>query len=315
MAALKTFLAFAAQSGAALRAAGKASDSPLGAAIARVVEAAGKRVVQRVGLSGLFLDVAAAGEAGFELGVETDGADWAALRCARDRDRGRQAALAGMGWKLARSWSLDWLNRPAEAEARLRAALGAPEPPEAILAAAPETGLAQPYIEAAFEVPRETAIADMPFASLAECLARIIGIEAPVHGDVVMERARLLWGAESLSAAERSKLQQALRLSGQLHGVQAVEGFWSTEAASPAPIPRDRRASIAMLRRPAMLPPAEVEAAALALQAAAPTASEVELAMGLTRMLGLEATAAIALQARLAAMVGSGRLKLLGMAP
>jgi hypothetical protein len=37
--------------------------------------------------------------------------------------------------------------------------------------------------------------------------------------------------------------------------------------------------------------------------------------MGLTRMLGLEATAAIALQARLAAMVGSGRLKLLGMAP
>ena len=315
VAALKTFLAFAAQSGAALRAAGKASDSPLGAAIARVVEAAGKRVVQRVGLSGLFLDVAAAGEAGFELGVETDGADWAALRCARDRDRGRQAALAGMGWKLARSWSLDWLNRPAEAEARLRAALGAPEPPEAILAAAPETGLAQPYIEAAFEVPRETAIADMPFASLAECLARIIGIEAPVHGDVVMERARLLWGAESLSAAERSKLQQALRLSGQLHGVQAVEGFWSTEAASPAPIPRDRRASIAMLRRPAMLPPAEVEAAALALQAAAPTASEVELAMGLTRMLGLEATAAIALQARLAAMVGSGRLKLLGMVP
>jgi hypothetical protein len=220
-----------------------------------------------------------------------------------------------MGWKLARSWSLDWLNRPAEAEARLRAALGAPEAaaPAPILAAPAQTGLAQPYIEAQFEVPRGTAIADMPFASLAECLARIIGIEAPVHGDVVMERARLLWGAASLSAAERTKLQQALRLAGQLHGVQAAGDFWSTEAGNPAPIPRDRRTSLALLRRPAMLPPAEVEAAALALQAAAPTASEAELALGLTRMLGLEATAAIALQARVAAMVGSGRLKLLGM--
>jgi hypothetical protein len=220
-----------------------------------------------------------------------------------------------MGWKLARSWSLDWLNRPAQAQARLRAALGAPEATAPTPIPAAETGLTQPYIEAEFEVPRETAIADMPFASLAECLARIISIEAPVHGDVVLERARLLWGTDTLSAAERTALQQALRLAGQLHGVQEAGGFWSTEAGNPAPIPRDRRASLAMLRRPAMLPPAEVEAAALALQAAAPTASEAELALGLTRMLGLEATASIALQARVAAMVGSGRLKLLGMAP
>ncbi len=314
VAALKTFLAFAADAGAALRATGAASDSPLGAAIARVVGEAGKRPVQRVGLSGLFLDVAAAGEAGFELGVETDGADWAALRCARDRDRGRQGALSGMGWKLARSWSLDWLNRPAQAQARLRAALGAPMEASAAIAAPAETGLAQPYVEADFEVPRGTAIPDMPFAGLAELLARIIAIEAPVHGDAVMERARILWGASALTAADRAALQQALRLAGQLHGAREAAGFWSSED-SPAPIARDRRAAAALLRRPPMLPTTEVEAAALALQEAAPAATEAELAMGLSRMLGLDPSAAIALEARVAAMVGAGRLTLLGRLP
>lgn len=314
VAALKTFLAFAADAGTALRATGAASDSPLGAAIARVVEEAGKRPVQRVGLSGLFLDVAAAGEAGFELGVETDGADWAALRCARDRDRGRQGALSGMGWKLARSWSLDWLNRPAQAEARLRAALGAPMEAAATIAAPAETGLAHPYVEADFEVPRGTPIPDMPFAGLAGLLARIIAIEAPMHGDAVMERARILWGASALTAADRAALQQALRLAGQLHGAREAAGFWSSED-SPAPVARDRRAAAAWLRRPPMLPTAEVEAAALALQEAAPAATEAELAMGLSRMLGLDPSAAIALEARVAAMVGSGRLKLLGRVP
>ena len=314
VAALKTFLAFAADRSGALRAQGAASDSPLGAAIAAVVEAAGKRPVQRVGLSGLFLDVAAAGEGGFELGVETDGADWAALRCARDRDRGRQGALAGMGWKLARSWSLDWLNRPAEAENRLRMALGAPQQAAPAIAAPAETGLSVPYVEATFEVPGEKPIPDLPFASLAELLNRIIAIEAPVHADAVMERARILWGAATLTAGDRAALLQGLRLAGQLHGAREVGGFWSAED-SPAAVPRDRRAAAAMLRRPPMLPPAEVEIAALALQSAAPATSEAELAMGLTRMLGLEPSAAIALEARVAALVGAGRLKLLGAVP
>ena len=311
VAALKTFLAFAADTTGALRATGAASDSPLGAAISRVVEGAGKRPVQRVGLSGLFLDVAAAGEAGFDLGIETDGADWAALRCARDRDRGRQGALGAMGWKLARSWSLDWLNRPASAEARLRAALGAPVV-EAVATAAPaETGLAQPYAEAVLEVPRDKPIPDVPFAALAGIVAQIIAAEAPVHTDAVMERARILWGAAALTAADRAALQQALRLAGQLHGAREAAGFWSAED-SPAPVARDRRAAAALLRRPAMLPPAEIEVAALALQAAAPAATEAELAAGLTRMLGLDAGAAIALEARVAALVGAGKLKLLG---
>ena len=307
VAALKTFLGFAAQSGG-LRPGGAGGQSPLGEAIARVVEAAGKRPVQRVGLSGLFLDVAAAGEGGFELGVETDGADWAALRCARDRDRGRQGALAGMGWKLSRSWGLDWLNRPAAAEARLRAALGAllpeaaPPPPPA------DVGLAIPYVEADIPALRDRAILATA-GSLSAALAEIIRIEAPVHLQAVVERAAVLLGP--LSATDRAAVVQGVELAKRLHGVVAQGDVLSAENSAPV-VPRDRRAAAAFLRRPALLPPAEIEAAAMALQAAAPAATEAELAAGLVRMLGLEPSAAPALEARVAALVGSGKIRLPG---
>jgi hypothetical protein len=79
------------------------------------------------------------------LGVEAEAADWAGVRCARDRERGRASALGQMGWRLHRAWSLAWLERPEAERARLRAALGAEEAaaaPEA--AAGPDPGLAAP---------------------------------------------------------------------------------------------------------------------------------------------------------------------------
>ena len=309
VAALKTFLGFAAQAGG-LRPTGGGGQSPLADAIAAVVTEAGKRPVKHVGLSGLFLDVAAAGETGFELGVETDGADWAALRCARDRDRGRQGALAGMGWKLSRSWGLDWLNRPAAARARLRAALGAQPTGAAPPTPPAETGLAAPYAEADVAALKDRAIL-ATMGSLSTALAEVVRIEAPVHLLAVVERARILLGAETLPATDRAMLVQGIELARRLHGVQADGDFLRAED-SPPPVPRDRRAAAAFLRRPAMLPPAEIEAAALALQAAAPAVTEAELGAGLARMLGLEASAAGALEARVAAMVGAGKLKLLG---
>ncbi|MBC7433593.1 MAG: hypothetical protein H7345_16150 [Rubritepida sp.] len=307
VAALKTFLGFAAAADGLRPMAGNAQ-SPLADAIAQVVEAAGKRPVKHVGLSGLFLDVAAAGPEGFELGIETDGADWAALRCARDRDRGRQGALSGMGWKLTRSWSLDWLNRPAAAQARLRQALGAPPEATTPAAAPADAGLASPYIEADVTALRDRAILVTP-GSLATALAGIVRIEAPVHIQAVVERAAILLGP--LTTAERATVVQGIELARRLHGLIAEGDFLRAED-SPAPVPRDRRTAAAHLRRPAMLPPAEIEAAALALQAAAPAVTEAELAAGLARMLGLDAGAAGALAARVAALVGAGKLSLPG---
>ncbi|WP_232479295.1 AAA domain-containing protein, partial [Roseomonas rosulenta] len=123
--ALKTFLAFAAAPAAAPRGGGDAAGGALTDAIAAAVTAAGREAVPHVGLAGLFLDVAARGENGYDLGIEADAGDWAALRCARDRERGRPAALEMMGWKLARAWSLAWYARPEAEAAKVMAALGA----------------------------------------------------------------------------------------------------------------------------------------------------------------------------------------------
>jgi hypothetical protein len=295
VAALKTFLGFAA-GGEGRRVAGSEA-SPIAALIGDIVREAEREPVARVGLSGLFLDVAARGADGFDLGVELDAMDWAQLRCARDRDRGRQMALEGMGWRLARSWSLDWLNRPEAARAALRQALGVEAPAAAAPAAAPETGLATPYAETALETPPTTR------AEWTDMMLAILRTEAPIHRDALFERAKLLTAA----GFNASEAQGALREAQLLHGAIEEAGFWRLED-TPLPTPRNRRAAAVHLRRAAMVPPAEVEAAARALLALQPRASEDEMAAGVVRLLGLDANANPAIAARLAVLAAQGRL-------
>ncbi len=314
VASLKTFLQAAASGlpdGAPAKATSGGVGDALGGVMAGEIRGAGKEAVLHVGTSGLFLDVAAREGADFILGVEADAGDWAGVTAARDRERGRAAALGQMGWRLHRAWSLAWLQRPDTEAARLRAALGAvPEEAPAPRVATPDPGLALPYVEAAVAVPA-TPIPDVPFAKLSEILAAIIRAEQPLHADSLMERARLLFGRERLEAPDRAALQQALRLAGQIQGVAEAGGFWTAEDAPPV-TPRDRRAVAPHLRRPAMVAPAEVEAAAKTLLAAMPGTTEAELAPGVARLLGLEASAAPAMAARIAALVGAGAIRVQG---
>jgi hypothetical protein len=308
VAALKTFLRFAAEGGDR-RAQGEDAAAPLSRVIAGELRGLGKDAVARVGTSGLFLDVAAKEGEDFVLGVEADAGDWAGVRAARDRERGRATALGQMGWKLHRAWSLAWLARPEAERARLRAALGAAPEEQAAAPVPADPGLAQPYAEAVVEVPKDTAIPDVPFARLSEILAAIIAAEQPVHGDAVVERLRLAWGKERLEATDRAAIQQALRLASQLQGVAEQGGFWRSEEA-PEIAPRDRRAASPHLRRAAMVAPAEIEAACRVLTGAMQVVTEEELAAGVTRLLGLDAAQAPAIAARVAALVGAGRVTL-----
>ncbi len=295
VAALKTFLGFAA-GGEAARAAAR-DGSAIAGLIGGLIAQSGREAVPRVGLSGLFLDVAARGAQGFDLGVEVDGADWSGLRCARDRDRGRQMALEGMGWALARSWSLDWLNQPEGAAARLRPALGLAAP-----AAAPVTAarLAPAYVEATLDKPPANR------AELAGLIAAIVATEAPVHGDAIQERLRLLLGA---AAPDAKGFAGALNDARLLQGLTEQNGFWFPEERGAVQA-RDRSAAAAHLRRPAMIHADEVAAAARLVLELDPRATEEELAQGLVRLLGLDPSAAPALAARVAILVGSGQLML-----
>jgi hypothetical protein len=310
VATLKTFLAFAAAGDGARATGNKTQAAPLATAIGKAIEAAGKEAVPRVGMAGLFLDVAARDSGNYVLGIEADAGDWAALRCARDRERGRDSALQAMGWKLARAWSLSWYGRPEAEAARIATLLGAAPAASAFESAAPtpETGLAEPYQEAAPEVPKSTAIADVPFATLAGILAEIIAVESPITTESLGERVRLLWGLEALATPARDALRQALALARQLHGVKEEQGFLLAEGAAIAP--RDRRAASAHLRRAAAVSPREIAAAAEKLLALRPATTEAELAAGIHRLLGLDANAAPAIAARLAGLIGAGVVKL-----
>jgi len=310
VATLKTFLAFAAAGEAPRAMAARTQAAPLAAAIGKAIEAAGLEAVPRVGMAGLFLDVAARDAGNYVLGIEADAGDWAALRSARDRERGRASALEAMGWKLARAWSLSWYGRPEAEAARIATLLGAPPaaattettPP------APATGVAEPYREAAPEVPKQTAIADMPFATLAGLLAEIIAVEAPITTESLAERVRLLWGLEALPAPARDALRQALQLARQLHGVKEEQGFLMAEGNVATP--RDRRNAGAHLRRAASVAPREIAAAAQKLLALRPATTEAELAAGIHRALGLDANQQTAIAARLAALIGAGVVKI-----
>jgi hypothetical protein len=60
------------------------------------------------------------------------------------------------------------------------------------------------------------------------------------------------------------------------------------------------------------VPPGEIAAAAQALLAARPGLTEAELAAGVHALLGLDAGAAVAIAARIAALVGGGAIRLGG---
>ena len=53
------------------------------------------------------------------MGIECDGASYHSARTARERDRLRQDVLEGMGWKIYRIWSTDWIKDPVSEGERL----------------------------------------------------------------------------------------------------------------------------------------------------------------------------------------------------
>ncbi|WP_439578973.1 AAA domain-containing protein [Elioraea sp.] len=309
VAVLKDFLAFAAGGTVAAAQAGE-DDAALTDAIATALEGAGAAVARRVGLAGLFVDVAVKDAEGYGLGILTDGDFYASARSARDRDRLQEGALAMMGWRLARSWAADWLVRP-EAEARRLAALAGvaveqQTPPEAAPAA---HGLSAPYAPATVEVPTETPPDAMPFARLGGIVAAIVRAEGPIHADAVIARAAALWNIETPTAKQRAALAQALRLAKELEGLVAEGEFWRGEETTI--VPRDRSALPASWRRPDWLPPAEIRAALLAaLDTAEGGVDPQALDTAALRLLGMGEDARPAVAAQRALLTGEGRIAL-----
>jgi len=78
------------------------------------------KLIPQVGVSNYRIDLAVMDPdqpGRFLLGIECDGAMYHSAATARDRDRLRQQVLEGLGWKIHRIWSRDWIqNRKSEIE-------------------------------------------------------------------------------------------------------------------------------------------------------------------------------------------------------
>ncbi len=129
---LKSFLDYAQRGPIALptnvtEAAEREFKSPLVDAIAEALQLAGYETSTHVGTSGHPIDVAIHDpeqEGKYLLGIECDGTNYRNAATARDRDRLRPAVLQGLGWKLYRVWSGDWLEDPERELERILSHMG-----------------------------------------------------------------------------------------------------------------------------------------------------------------------------------------------
>lgn len=93
-------------------------DSPFEESVYKELERRNIKLIPQVGVSNYRIDLAVVDQAQpgrFLLGIECDGAMYHSASTARDRDRLRQQVLEGLGWKIHRIWSRDWIqNRQSE---------------------------------------------------------------------------------------------------------------------------------------------------------------------------------------------------------
>ena len=118
VAALKTYLDFAATGRLATAAAQRPTETPdLLLAVQRALADQGHKVEVQVGTVGVFVDLAIHDpyEKGrYLIGIECDGPGYRDSRYARERDRLRLAVLRDQGWTIHRLWSADWLQQQVQ---------------------------------------------------------------------------------------------------------------------------------------------------------------------------------------------------------
>ena len=315
--ALKAFLRYAQSGDLGIPvASGRAADSPFEASVRDALVKRGYQVDARVGVAGFFIDLAVVDPdrpGRYLLGVECDGATYHAAASARDRDRLRQEILGAHGWTLHRIWSTDWFQREAHETERLLAAIEAAiaartmrdvaqvsiEPPASVATIRREDAQAHPsaattstqaYRQACF-VPDHASMQphEVPVASMAGTVERIIDIEGPIHAEEVVARVRDLWGRARAGSRIQEAVDDALRHPALQEKIVRDDDFHDMKGRPVAV--RDRsQATSRTLRRPDLLPPQEIRQAIIEVARDAHGIRRDEVAPIVARMLGFQAT-------------------------
>ena len=315
---LKAFLQFA-QTGrlSVAERSGREEESPFEDAVRAALETEGYEIHPQVGVAGFFVDLAVVDRdrpGSYVLGIECDGAAYHASRSARDRDRLRQAVLEDHGWAIHRIWSTDWFQRPVEqlrrtvaAIERVRVAAAEGKRHQAIQkeTAAAEIiredreeisdtsapTVAEPYRVADFSAPRGREPHELSASEMADLLLRVVEIEGPIHEEELVARVKDLWGFQRAG----SRIQDAVA-----KGIRALlvtkrcarESDCMSIPGAPIRVRSRGNADSPGLRKPDLLPPAEVRAAILTLIETSHGAGRRELPRAVARLFGFSTTTA-----------------------
>jgi very-short-patch-repair endonuclease len=344
VAALKLFLTFAETGHFGLgEVSGEDFDSEFEVQVCERLQALGYDVKRQIGASGFRVDLAISDPekpGRFVLGIECDGAQFHSSRSARDRDRLRQQVLEAHGWIIHRVWSADWYLRPQTELKKIEDAVAAARSewaardeegykpdravPLAFEAARTDDGdvvtavvgatpaaqpISVPYVEASFAVSRHQEPHETPLGTMVDHVVRVVEAEGPIHVDEIIARLRTFWGLGRAGSRVRAAVERAVAVASQQN---AISGGPFYEKPGQERRVRDRsKVQSPTLRKPEMLPPAEIEDAALAIVRANYGASRAELVQALSRAFGFASTSAqlkAALGDRIEELVGAGKL-------
>ena len=316
VAALKTYLDFAATGRLATAAVQRPTETPaLLLAVQRALAAQGHKVELQVGTVGIFVDLAVHDplEKGrYLIGIECDGPGYRSSRYARERDRLRLAVLRDQGWTIHRLWSGDWLQQKeqqllditasmerARSVAPARTAAIAPtsaeprtskeEAIELAMTPAQAESLATPYVEASFPVARGTEPQQLTLKEMTQVLYKIVELEGPIHEEELITRVHDLWGKERTGGQIKDAVARATR--SLLIGKRCIREDSCLRLPRAAVPIRDRRAATSPgLCTPRLLPGAEIRATIVALLRQHHGAAPDEIPAAAARVLGFKST-------------------------
>jgi very-short-patch-repair endonuclease len=268
-------------------------DSEFERQVATALTDLGYEVHPQVGVSGFFIDLSVVDpdrQGRYLLGIECDGASYHSSRSARDRDRLRQQVLEDRGWIIHRIWSTDWFHRPDEQLNKTVTAIesakvewsrrdcgsnvGKHAPPAQVNASVIHRNESdenvvieatvvetEPYLEADFVVQTSQELHEVDIRGLAKVVAKIVAIESPIHQDEIARRAATLWGLKRTGNRIVDAVESAISEACDREWIEREGIFLSNPKQRKATIRNREDVKSSQLRKPELLPPAEIREA------------------------------------------------------
>ena len=151
---------------------------------------------------------------------------------------------------------------------------------------------------------------DVPLETMVDYVKRVVAIEGPVHTDEVVTRIRAGWDLARSGARIQSAVEAGVQLAVRMKQIDDIDGFLSLPGERAKVRDRSNTESTS-LRRPEMLPPAEVDRALEDLARSNLGARRSELVQRTCRTLGFKAVGATLrelIERRIAMLLESGKL-------